>query len=296
MTIGPNYTVFVITNTGQIIQRADTGASTGARVCTLQLHSENLAPGEHLTFHAISTGDRPQTRTSDGHFLPDLTRSVVVLTFYIHSPRGDSERETHLLVPRATLLAQIRDAAAPQSQEQRTDGSSDSEAQAVRTPRVRALVWADWGPQGCLRLCPPSPVSGHRAVPFGSRFPLFVLDEPDPRNAAVCVFDVDPLVARSTRQVGSTSSSLEEPRRTGAGTASTTTHTRIIEDEDIEAVLPGVVDPACSSIPYVAYRFPLPRAHKEWRFVEAVVMGMTGFTVKVSICALSMHMRTGSFG
>ena len=47
---------------------------------------------------------------------------------------------------------------------------------------------------------------------------------------------------------------------------------------------------------YVVYRFPLPRAPREWRFVEAVVMGMTGFTVKVSICALSMHMPMGNFG
>ena len=151
------------------------------------------------------------------------------------------------------------------------------------------------GPQGCLRLCPPPPISGHRAVPFGSRFPLFVLDEADPRNAAVCVFDVDPLVARSARQVRSTSPSMVSTAEEGA--AGTTRYgTRIVEDKDIEAVLPGVVDRACSSIPYVAYRFPLPRAPKEWRFVEAVVMDMTGFTVKVSICALNMHVPTGTFG
>ncbi|KAM5541123.1 hypothetical protein V8D89_005052 [Ganoderma adspersum] len=222
-------------------------------VCTLQLHSENLAPGESMIFNAICTGDRPQT--SDGHFLPDLSRSIVVLTFYIHGPHG--ERETHLLIPRATLLAQLR---AAESAHQ----TGGSETQAVRIP------WADWGPQGCLRLSLPSPVSGHRAVPFGSRFPLFVLDESDPRHAAVCVFDVDPLVARSQRQV----SSISPPEEPAAGTT-----TIIIED--IEAVLPGVVDPDCSSIPYVAYRFQLPHAPKEWRFIEAVVMGMTGFTIKV---------------
>ena len=61
--------------------------------------------------------------------------------------------------------------------------------------------------------------------------------------------------------------------------------------EDIEAILPGVVDPDCSSIPYVAYRIQLPSAPLEWHLwwydMDVLAMGMTGFTVKVSICAMS---------
>ncbi|KAM5541131.1 hypothetical protein V8D89_005060 [Ganoderma adspersum] len=55
--------------------------------------------------------------------------------------------------------------------------------------------------------------------------------------------------------------------------------------EDIEAVLPGVIDRDCSSIPYLAYRFKieLPDAPLKWELgdaqvIRAVVMAMTGFT------------------
>ena len=57
--------------------------------------------------------------------------------------------------------------------------------------------------------------------------------------------------------------------------------------ENVEEVLPGVVDPECSRIPFVAYRFKIPDDPGEWQFghtVRSVVMSMTGFTVKVSVC------------
>ena len=247
-------------------------------VCRLQLPSEKLEPGEYIGLKAIHTGDRPQT--SSGHFLPDLSRSTVVLTFSIHGPRG--ERETHYLIPRATLLAQVH-AAESKSQRQQTHVGT-----AVPVPV--SVPWADWGPQGCLRLALQPPVSGHCTMPFGSRFPLFVLDESDARNAAVYVFDVDPLVVRYQRQVAaarrqdsstSTSTSLREPAGESTGMAATTTTAGTVV-EDVEGVLPGVVDPECSGIPYVVHRFQLPCADKGWRFIEAVAMGMTGFTIRVS--------------
>ena len=53
--------------------------------------------------------------------------------------------------------------------------------------------------------------------------------------------------------------------------------------EDVEAALPGVVDPECSTIPYVVYRFDVPERLE----IRSVVMSMTGFTVKVSVCGYS---------
>ena len=256
-------------------------------ICTLQLPNEHLEPGEYIGLKAIHTGDRPQT--SSGHFLPDFSRSMVILTFSIHGgPRG--ERETHYLIPRATLLAQVH-AAESKSQRQQTHVGT-----AVPVPV--SVPWADWGPQGCLRLALQPPVSGHCAMPFGSRFPLFVLDESDARNAAVYVFDVDPLVVRHQRQIAaarrresSTPASLQEPVGESTGTA-TNTSTAGTVVEDVEAVLPGVVDPECSGIPYVVHRFQLSCADKEWRFVEAVAMGMTGFTIRVS----ATNIRCGHSG
>ena len=56
--------------------------------------------------------------------------------------------------------------------------------------------------------------------------------------------------------------------------------------EDIEEVLPGIVDTDCAAIPYAVYRFPLPH----FRGTESpvlpeireVTMSMAGFTVEVS--------------
>ncbi|KAM5536873.1 hypothetical protein V8D89_009420 [Ganoderma adspersum] len=48
--------------------------------------------------------------------------------------------------------------------------------------------------------------------------------------------------------------------------------------EDVEAALPGVVDPECAAIPYVVYRFQLPVFPWEYP-IRVVQMSMTGFTV-----------------
>ena len=59
--------------------------------------------------------------------------------------------------------------------------------------------------------------------------------------------------------------------------------------EDIGAALSGVIDPECSAIPYVVYRFQLP--YMPWEFpIVAVRMSMTGFTVTVSA---SQHLLCG---
>ncbi|PIL28690.1 hypothetical protein GSI_08734 [Ganoderma sinense ZZ0214-1] len=231
----------------------------GHPICALRLRDEDLQDDERIDWHTIHTGDRPQP--SEGHFHADFSQSTVVLQFFITGRAG--ERETHYLIPRATLLAHILDA------ESRADGDR---------PKVRSVPWADWGPRGCLRLCLRCPHAVERALmlPFGSRLPLLVVNESDFRSAAVYVFDVNPLIARHQRRVLATrqhdSSRSEESGRMG-----------IIED--IEAVLPGVVDPHCARIPYVAYRFPLPRGPVGWRLghmVSAVIMSMTGFTVKMA--------------
>ena len=242
------------------------------RICTLHLSSESIEPDEHVVWHEIHTGDRPYT--SQGHFHADLSLSIVALTFYIRGPQG--EHESHYLIPRATFLAQIR---AAESQQTVTDGGKlDSEAASVSIP------WTDWGPQGCLRLRLSSRVSRSRRallIPFGARMPMVVFDGPDSKSASVFVFDIGPLSARRRRQVlavrrdGSMPELNPGPESTSGIVA------------NIEVVLPGVVDPDCSSIPYVAYRFELPYDPAEWQFghmVRSVAMSMTGFTVKVSVC------------
>ena len=184
-----------------------------------------------------------------------------------------SERETHYLIPRTTLLAQIRVAESRQRHwDTRARESVDSGSPG---PEVQHISWADWGPHGCLRLSRRRfQAQRAAAVPFGSRLPLFVVDDSDSRSASVYVFDINPHVARYQSQVHA-----GRKHDTAAGTG-----VGIVED--IEAFLPGMVDPGCSSIPYVLYRFPLPSAPGGWQigqFVSAVVMGMTGFTIKVSM-------------
>ncbi|KAM5541124.1 hypothetical protein V8D89_005053 [Ganoderma adspersum] len=234
-------------------------------ICALRLPEERVEDDEQIDLRAIYTGDRPQT--SAGHFHADLSRSMVVLQFFIEGLEGD--RETHYLFPRATFLAQIRHAESRQAR--RADGS-----------RAQSIPWADWGPQGCLRLSMYRQHAIHRArgIPFGSRFPLLIVDESDFRRASVYVFDINPHVARhetrvpAARQRDHSASEETDPGTSTAGNV-----------QDIEAVLRGVVDPDCSSIPYVAYRFGLPYGPAEWQFghrIGAVVMGMTGFTVKMA--------------
>ena len=232
---------------------------------------------EQIQSHAICTGDRPQT--SAGHFRADLSRSVVVLQLFIEGLEGD--REVHYLFPRTTFLSQIR-AAEAQGASRQTPGPRD---RADRGGVARSVPWADWGKQSCLRLCLCRQHAIHRAlfVPSGSRLPLLVVDESDFRRASVYVFDINPHVARYQRQV---LVARQQDQDYSASEGSDLGTTGIVQD--IEAILPGVVDPDCSSIPYVAYRFELPYRPAEWQFghmIGAVVMSMTGFTVKVSICA-----------
>ncbi|KAM5541132.1 hypothetical protein V8D89_005061 [Ganoderma adspersum] len=245
-------------------------------ICTLRLPSENLEPDERVVWHEVYSGDRPYT--SGGHFRADLSLSMVVLTFYIRGPQGD--HETHYLVPRATFLTQIRAAESRQ-----IDTDTDSGKAAAQSGSVESVPvpWADWGPQGCLRLRL-SYARSRRAmlIPFGSRMPLVVFDDgPESGSASVFVFDISPLAARRTRQLVA-----------GSGTDSESTRGIV---ENIGEVLPGVVDPDCSRIPFVAYRFKLPDDPGEWQFghtIRSVVMSMTGFTVKFAAAEYERTVQT----
>ena len=91
------------------------------------------------------------------------------------------------------------------------------------------------------------------------------------------MFDVNPLAARRAQH-------LLAARRE----QSELDHEEMAIVGDVEDVLPGVVDPECSAIPYVVYRFKLPYADCSTdssvggRTIRAVEMSLTGFTVKVS--------------
>ena len=103
------------------------------------------------------------------------------------------------------------------------------------------------------------------------------------------VFDVDPLSAhrRSRRRQRLAAHHPEGGDSNSNAGDSQPGSTAIIDD--IEAVLPGVVDPECARIPYVAYRFKLPYDPAEWQvghMIQSMVMNMTGFTVKVSTCTM----------
>ncbi|KAM5536867.1 hypothetical protein V8D89_009414 [Ganoderma adspersum] len=118
---------------------------------------------------------------------------MIVLTFYHEYFQDDSVHETHYLIPRTTLLAQIRNAESRRTQTPDLDSGG---------PGVQAVPWADWGPQGCLRLSRRCMQAQHAAaMPFGTRLPLFVVDESDSRSASVYVFDINAHVARRERQV-----------------------------------------------------------------------------------------------
>lgn len=84
----------------------------------------------------------------------------------------------------------------------------------------------------------------------------------DGLHASVYMFAVSPLAARHARA-----------RRDDSATA-------IVDD--VEAVLPGVVDLGCAAIPYVVYRFRLPRPPWEHDVIRRVRMSLTEFTVTMS--------------
>ena len=285
-------------------------------VCTLELPPPK--PEEPITWAHAHTGDRAEETT--GHFRADPSQSIVVLHICIEpiddAGNNDSETEcnTYVLIPRATLAAQIRAADSESESTQRQDMDMGSSAN-PNPPRPRlaavSVPWADWGPRGCLRLRRWGPISQDRATmtSFGSRMPMVVFDGPE-ESAAVYVFDVNPLVARSvlaapsrlcaTANDDNNGNNLEGQEDDGEETSDPQTRsavvaalpravtvTGLVDREDIEKVLPGVVDPECAAIPYVLYRFPLPDSlHEEAEVppeICKVTMSMAGFTVEVSI-------------
>ncbi|PIL34980.1 hypothetical protein GSI_02767 [Ganoderma sinense ZZ0214-1] len=133
-----------------------------------------------------------------------------------------------------------------------------------------------WGALASLRLwVPVHPHERHISdcvslVPCGSRMPIVMFDDAGCTRASVYVFDINPFVARQTPQI------LAAQPDSGPGAIATA----IVED--VDAALPGIVDPECSASPFVVYRFgiPLPEVeHYAWRMIQAVRMSMTGFTV-----------------
>ncbi|PIL34931.1 hypothetical protein GSI_02718 [Ganoderma sinense ZZ0214-1] len=297
-------------------------ARAGRHVCTLELPP--APPGEHAVWSQAKSGDRA-SEESTGHFRTDAARSVIALYIQyqgVDSERGNEEEEdggegdedkdededrptgtytyaTHLLIPHATLAAQIQAAeSASTSRHRQMGGGAGSDGTDTDTADELAFTvpWADWGPRGSLRLYRRGALyDGQHIVvpaPFSSRLPFVVpASDSESQNdsehahgesatgaGSVYVFDVNPFVARSA---------LRSPRDRGAMTA-------VVDAEDIEKVLPDVVDPECSAIPFVVYRFPLPYpdapntdaapgpplAPPE---IRAVTMSMAGFTVQVSI-------------
>ena len=278
-------------------------------VCTLKLPPAPF--GERITWSKAWSGDRAEETT--GHFRADSSRSIVVLHLRLGGPQTNEdaagyeepeyeyEYDTYLLIPRTTLAAHIHAAESTRRRTQRGRGDAsphsateNSDAVPDRPePMAPSVPWAEWGPRGCLRLCLRSPRFPSRSrilmTPFGSRMPVVAFDGPQNKNTSVYVFDVNPLVARSSNSLRVDAARGHQGRAIevdglGAGGVAVV--------EDFEKVLPGVVDPECAAIPYVVYRFPLPvpsppvgsRGPRIW----SVAMSMTGFTVKVSVaCCVS---------
>ncbi|KAI1789999.1 hypothetical protein LXA43DRAFT_1019001 [Ganoderma leucocontextum] len=223
-------------------------------ICTLQLPALN--PGQRWMSCEMPISQRPSTL--EGHFRADRSLSMVVLTHDIHGPEGPWA--SHLLIPCAALLTQIHSAVSQQA------GSADLRGPPEGSPVL--VPWKDWGPRGCLRLrLRRNPQQIHhliRMIPFGSRMPIVEFHDPRFRSSSVYVFDINPLAARHVLAA--------------RGHESETT--AIVED--VEATLPGVVDPDCSAIPYVVYRFMLPDAPRGRPYghpVWSVEMSMTGFAI-----------------
>ncbi len=229
-------------------------------VCTLQL--DDLNPGRHHDPVSSKMFMGQGSSTLGGHFRADPSQTMVVLT-HIHSHRQEGLVTTYLLIPCATLLAQIH-AVVSEQRENSTGSRGAPEGQPVLIP------WKDWGARGCLRLrLPWNPQQIHhmfRVMPFGSRIPIVVFHDRRFRSSSVYVFDINPLAARHT--LAARNPTLSRGPDTTA--------------------LPGIVDPECSAIPYVVYRFPLPDVPPErpqGYQILSVEMSMTGFAIVVSICS-----------
>ncbi|PIL34974.1 hypothetical protein GSI_02761 [Ganoderma sinense ZZ0214-1] len=237
-----------------------TPSASSHPLCFLELPPVTLSQGERLVDHIVGTSRHPAA--PEGHFQVDPSMSMVVVAHYIESeetwPTPNPYRITQLLIPCATLLNQIRLV---------VDLDPASFGPPVLVP------WQGWGLHGSLRLL--MPVYPHpdelgysiSMVPYGSRMPLVTFDDPGYTRASVYVFDINPLTARHARLA------LAAQSESGART----TATAIVED--VEAALPGVVDPDIKGIPFVVYRFELPPQRPDWPMIRAVRMSMTGFTV-----------------
>ncbi|KAM5542833.1 hypothetical protein V8D89_003497 [Ganoderma adspersum] len=216
-----------------------------SHICMLQL--PDLDPTQHILWHHICTSRRPPP--SEGSFRANPAHWMIA--FALRSNLGRQRFTTYLLIPRATLSAQIR------------------AAEARDVVSELSVPWQDWGSRGCLRLrlrrTPFRCIL--RLVPFGSRMPFVAFEPSSFQSGSVYVFDLNPLAARRERQAV-----LSSHWQCG-GLGSECRTTAVVED--VEEALPGVVDPECSAIPYVVYRFDLA----DVLGITAVVMGMTGFMV-----------------
>ena len=270
-------------------------------VCILQLPTywQNPAGERFLSWNLqLHTGD--DATTPGGHFRADPSSSMVVLSvvFAGTTTEGDYTSPYYLLIPHATLSAQIRASEERCVPRDHDDDSHNPKPWSQRdrddAPRKRFIApWSEWVPQGCLHLRGQRTRGYIQATPFGSRMPLIVFEGPgaDISRTSVYVFDVNPLVARHARQVLATRQHAHGEH----GLDLVPMGAAIVED--VEAVLPGVVDPECSTIPHVVYRFPLPFSPSEdWQRsrspIQSVEMNMMGFTVKVRIrtsCACSFE-------
>nr|VWP01627.1 Cyclin [Ganoderma boninense] len=243
------------------------GSSSSQPICSLQLPGVTLAPGKRISYRDVCVSRPPPI--PEGHFQADPSVSMVVITDYIEvgGHPSHSDYASHLLIPYATLLAQIRTA---------VDSNSNRDVCEYPVP----VLWEDWGPRASLRLCVPvvgdrsDPMIVHQIlVPYGSRMPVVSFNDPGSTCASVYVFDINPLAARYAQQALRASAQPESGVRA----------TAIVEDSDVEAALPGVVDPDIKGIPFVVYRFELPQEDPGWPAVRAVRMSMTGFTVTVRL-------------
>ncbi|KAM5536880.1 hypothetical protein V8D89_009427 [Ganoderma adspersum] len=236
------------------------------RICTLQL--PDLLPGEspglcHLVASQVS-------QTHEGHFRADPEPRMIALTYHIRGP-ADSIHTSILLIPCAILHTQAHAAMSMQAVSARSDAGGPSP--------VRVVPWKDWGPSACLHLRVPvrpeeSVSRSTILIPHGSRMPLVISYSANPNHASIYVVDINPLAARYARSVlrGTAAQGVDESPG----------ETAIVAPEDMERVLPGVVEPECSAIPYAVYRFELPDSPTEWpngHTIRRVQMNMTGFTV-----------------
>ncbi|PIL34965.1 hypothetical protein GSI_02752 [Ganoderma sinense ZZ0214-1] len=245
-------------------------------LCTLQLPGDHkVDPEQPLSLFTMVMS--PSSSPPGGHFRADPSMSMVVLT-YEGWQGAHGILTTYLLIPFTTILAQIRPVAP-----HRGGGATADEQVPHPAPYdpPAPIPWEDWGARGCLRLRPqtgayamlPQP----RVIPFSSRIPIVVYHDPLFRNVSIYVVDINPLAARHA------SSQARAAHESDRGA------TAVAVVEDVEGALPGVVDPECSAIPYVVYRFPLRDVSgPRWNgrplrcSIWLVEMTMTGFALSLT--------------